>query len=465
MKKLVTLLLAAGMVFSAANGASAVEMKVSGSWLTSFTFADNLFNNNGLVDDAKGDGSFNAAQRIRINFDMVASESLSGRVQLQVGQGQNFGSGKNAPGYYSWGSNGVAGPGEEVTARLAYLDWLIPSTDVLVRMGRQEVAMPSYTFNSPVLDDVIDGVMVSAPINDMVAVNLGWMRADAGLSKWGEPYEAHNTQDLAYLGVDVTADGFKVSPWGMVGFVGSNSVGNPVIDVNEQGEMKYLDATTHYYWAGIGGELTIFDPFRFTADFIYGGNDADGWGEEKGWYAALGAEMKTSFATPFVKGWYASGDDADSKERGALPEISGAFDASSIYFDANGLLSPTIDNCSANSTWGVQAGVKDVSFIEDLTHALSVTYFQGTNNTDRLTTTDWRYRTGDPLDVNYMTTADSAWSIDFLSSYKLYQNLTANLLLSYLITDFDESIRPYGADGKVKFDNAFRGTMNFTYAF
>ena len=70
MKKLVTLLLAAGMVFSAANGASAVEMKVSGSWLTSFTFADNLFNNNGLVDDAKGDGSFNAAQRIRINFDI-----------------------------------------------------------------------------------------------------------------------------------------------------------------------------------------------------------------------------------------------------------------------------------------------------------------------------------------------------------------------------------------------------------
>ena len=481
MKKLLTLLLAAGMVVSAANGASAVEMKVSGSWLTSFSFTNNLYGAGGLLEkdyasgpDANGklhdpeSGHFNAAQRIRINFDMVASESLSGRVQLQVGQGQNW-EDRNAPGYYSWGSNGVAGPGEEVTARLAYLDWIIPSTDVLVRMGRQEVAMPSYTFNSPVLDDVIDGVMVSAPINDMVAVNLGWMRADALISKWDPTnimrYEPHSSQDLAYLGVDVTADGFKVSPWGMVGFVGSNSVGNPVIDVNEQGEMKYLDATTHYYWAGIGGELTIFDPFKFTADFIYGGNDADGWGEEKGWYAALGAEMKTSFATPFVKGWYASGDDADSKERGALPEISGAFDASSIYFDANGLLAASIDRCNPNSTWGVQAGVKDVSFIEDLTHALSVTYFQGTNNTDRLTTTDWRYRTGDPLDVNYMTTADSAWSIDFLSSYKLYQNLTANLLLSYLITDFDESIRPYGADGKVKFDNAFRGTMNFTYAF
>ena len=83
MKKLVTLLLAAGMVFSAANGASAVEMKVSGSWLTSITFADNLFGKNALVKDSD-EGTFNAAQRIRINFDMVASESLSGRVQLQV---------------------------------------------------------------------------------------------------------------------------------------------------------------------------------------------------------------------------------------------------------------------------------------------------------------------------------------------------------------------------------------------
>ena len=59
-----------------------------------------------------------------------------------------------------------------------------------------------------------------------------------------------------------------------------------------------------------------------------------------------------------------------------------------------------------------------------------------------------------------MTTSDSAWSIDFLSSYKLYENLTANLLLAYLVTDYDEKVW-----GDVKFDNAFRGTLNFTYAF
>ena len=451
MKKLVTLLLAAGMVFSAANGASAVEMKVSGSWLTSFTFADNLFNNNGLVDDAKGDGSFNAAQRIRINFDMVASESLSGRVQLQVAN-ENVG-----PQYYTWGTSGVGGTGKTVTARLAYLDWMVPTTDVLVRMGRQEVTTPSYTFGSPILDTPVDGVLVNAPVNDMVGVTLGWLRASATLNKWAVEHQPHSSVDLAYLAVDVAADGFKVTPYGMVGFIGSNAA-----DLDMLGSAASSE-NVMAYWVGLGGELTMFDPFKFTADFIYSANDADGAAGRKGWYAALGAEMKAGFATPFVKGWYASGDDADSKGSNRMLSVNqgGAFDASAIYFDANALLGATIDICSPAGTWGVQAGMKDVSFVEDLTHRLSVTYFQGTNNTNRITSQDpvlVAHRPDSP--VGYMTTADSAWEIDFLSSYKLYQNLTANLLLAYLITDFDETVWK-----DQKYDNGFRGTLNFTYAF
>ena len=91
-------------------------------------------------------------------------------------------------------------------------------------MGRQEVAMPSYTFNSPVLDDVIDGVMVSAPINDMVALNLGWLRPVAELNKWGEPHKAHSSIDLAYLSVDVAGDGSRSPPGAWFGFVGSENI-------------------------------------------------------------------------------------------------------------------------------------------------------------------------------------------------------------------------------------------------
>lgn len=477
MKKFLTLMLAAGMVFSAANGASAVEMKVSGQWMASFNFTDNLFSGEGLVKDGES-GKFSATQRLRINLDMVASESLSARVQLQAGK-------------YHWGNgvNGVGEAGSNVTARIAYLDWMIPTTDVLVRMGRQLVTLPSYTFGSPVFsDNTIDGVLINAPINDMVGVTFGWLRPQANAEQWGTAHTQASNIDLAYLSVDVAADGFKVTPWGMIGVAGRNTVDNPmflpdgslrpvessyfgvggrVADINDDGTLKTVDSNTMLYWVGLGGELTLFDPFKFTADFIYSGNDADGYAERDGWYAALGAEMKTAYATPFLRGWYASGDDADSKGSNrmlTLGEGNGAFDASGVYFDTNVWMAGTIDRTSPAGTWGVQLGVKDVSFIEDLTHDLSVSYFQGTNNTNRLTGDSEGLWTADRHDVTYMTTKDSAWSIDFASSYKLYKNLSARLMLSYLVTDFDEGIRTVGTD-KAEFDNAFRGTLNFNYTF
>ena len=108
----------------------------------------------------------------------------------------------------------------------------------------------------------------------------------------------------------------------------------------------------------------------------------------------------------------------------------------------------------------MQLGVKDFTFVEDLNHALSVSYIKGTNNTNRITNGILRAQLGDLANpATYMTTRDSAWEIDFLSSYKLYQNLSANLLLAYLITDFDKNV--WGVD----YENGFRGTLNFTYAF
>ena len=43
MKKLVTLLLAAGLVFSAANSASAVEVKASGTMDFAFQYSQNIY--------------------------------------------------------------------------------------------------------------------------------------------------------------------------------------------------------------------------------------------------------------------------------------------------------------------------------------------------------------------------------------------------------------------------------------
>ena len=166
---------------------------------------------------------------------------------------------------------------------------------------------------------------VHAPINEMVSLNAGWLRPSAALNKWGTEHYAHSSVDLAFLTADFKGEGYKISPWGMIGLHGNGvrSVAAdgtetrvPALDMMGYGygsAMNGLDSRTTVYWAGVGGELSLFDPFRFTADFIYSGNDADGRARRSGWYAALGAEMKTSWATPFLRGWYASGDDADSE--------------------------------------------------------------------------------------------------------------------------------------------------------
>ncbi|MDE6734056.1 MAG: hypothetical protein K2J64_01140, partial [Desulfovibrio sp.] len=83
MKKIATLLLAAGLVFGAATGASAIDFKAKGQWIMSFDYGQNgtfvgkdnghkVTGWNGKQDD------FEARQRVRLQLDAVASESLSG---------------------------------------------------------------------------------------------------------------------------------------------------------------------------------------------------------------------------------------------------------------------------------------------------------------------------------------------------------------------------------------------------
>lgn len=91
MKKLATLLLAAGLVFGAATGASAIDFKAKGQWLMSFDYGQSMVNKGrdgkhqtGFTNrEGKGSDSFDAQQRVRLQLDAVASEALSGTVYFE----------------------------------------------------------------------------------------------------------------------------------------------------------------------------------------------------------------------------------------------------------------------------------------------------------------------------------------------------------------------------------------------
>ena len=87
MKKLMTLALAAGMLLGAATGASAFDFKAKGQWLMGFAAGDGALVSHKKADKASNhnkatntDDTFSAMQRLRLQLDAVASESLSGTV-------------------------------------------------------------------------------------------------------------------------------------------------------------------------------------------------------------------------------------------------------------------------------------------------------------------------------------------------------------------------------------------------
>ena len=91
MKKLMTLALAAGMLFGAATGASAIDFKAKGQWLFGFGLANTDMTSKENHQKSDSGDDFSAIQRIRMQLDAVASESLSGTLYFEIGN-QNWGS-------------------------------------------------------------------------------------------------------------------------------------------------------------------------------------------------------------------------------------------------------------------------------------------------------------------------------------------------------------------------------------
>ena len=494
MKKLLTLMLAAGMTLAATNGASAVDVKISGVYDFSFSGSSGINGTNSFMDSfdyrhntgrEMNAHHFDVYQRLRLGMDFTMSEQLSAFYQAQVGiftwGGPYKGAGKLENDGGALGTRAT-----NISTRLAYLDWMIPQTDVHIRMGQQEMLLPNYVAGSPVLDDTATGVMLSAPLTDTLSANAFWMRAvsDPLKNAYGEYDYDDADVDLFGLVGDLKYDYFRLSPWGMIGRGGrdfdsvsnAGSTSSGLLPFNGMNKLSWDNGTlvatpdgsdSTVWFAGIGGELTLFDPLRLALDFYYSGTKNDNASTEReGWYVAALAEYRLPWFVPAVKGWYASGDDSKVTNGSEQPlYLSGGFKpGASSYFKGRFNIANTIDNGSAAGTWGISAQLNKISFVDDLSHDLRVSYFSGTNSSNMPNIINNVYG-GSVSPADYLTTKDHVVELDFDTSYQIYKNFVSVLELSYAFQDIDGSVWKNAEGQNSDFSNAWRAALNFRYKF
>lgn len=497
MKHASLLLLAAALLLSASAPAAAVDFKARGQWLTSFDYGQHGAFTGGSGScgyGARQEDNFEARQRLRLQLEAAASESLSGVVGLEIGE-QIWG--KGAQGAV------LGADGAVVEVRHAYLDWMAPATDIRVRMGLQPLALPGLAAGSQVLDDDLAAVSLTARLSDAADLTLFWARPwndnfdGVASGERGNVRAAYlDNMDLFGLTLPLRFEAANVVPWGMYAMIGPN-VFRTQGDASRygasyamyRGGMLPAGGATHgerlsgygnAWWAGLSGELVLWDPFRLTWDFAAGeARTDDASATRRGWYAALLAEYRLDWATPGVYGWYASGDNndrGDGSERLPVLSLTNADNGFSHYaFSGNPYIGrESAVGWSMAGTWGVGLRLGDISVVEDVRQTLRVNLIGGTNSPamGRLLTRDGLAANsgsfGAPgMEGLYLTTRDLALELGLSSYTKIYENMTVGLEASYIALWLDQGDNVWGHSRMNGYRDDVRDAWNiaFVYAY
>jgi hypothetical protein len=437
MKRFALVALLVAMLFGIASSASATELMVKGNLDVYGMWSANLRD----FDSDNGDAdNYYTSQRMRTYFTFQTNENLKAVLGLEMNHDWGQGSGAGAGG--QWGSDGR----DNIRVKHAYLDFVFPDTQINVKAGLQAISLPSV-FGNPVFDDDAAALVVSAPINDMFGVAVGYTRGVDKEDNYDDAYFTNGTArnyagkddvDMVFLAAPVTLDGFSVTPYFGYAWIGQNT--SYTYDSTDDSTVWFL---------GANAALTMFDPLTFAADLIYGEGDNDAY-ETKGWYTALAASYKMDMMTATLFGTYATGADDDADEDSFLPSLSEGFELSPYIGGARAFSTYASDGF-AGYTWGdvglnglgiwtVGVKLSDISFVEKLSHDIMLLYAEGTSDKNA----------GKSFDEK-----DSAWEFYMVNKYMIYENLAAINELGYFAPDFKDN----------EDDASYFATIGFSYKF
>lgn len=199
-------------------------------------------------------------------------------------------------------------------------------------------------------------------------------------------------------------------------------------------------------WAGVSFEVEPFENLKVGIDASYGQvNMADRErNRRRGFFGAAAVEYSGfDCLTPYASAWFGTGEDSslrNGSER--LPVFVSSFNAgNSFLFDGGQAFANGHLGIAPMGTWGVSLSTGKMSFLEHLTHTVTVAYTRGTNDPRPLRISRQYlgdgvfYRMGRDLTVN-----EGVISVTFDHRYKIYENLAAIVETGYAHGNFQESV-------------------------
>lgn len=520
MKKTAALLLALTAGLFLATESRAIDFSVKGKWNMGFGVADPYLTKHhrdasGLSRKTNTQDTFAARQRLFLQLDAAASEALSGTVQFFIGP-------------QKWGFAGQGGAlgadGNMIKVRQAYIDWAVPDTSIRTRMGIQNFALPYAAGGSAIFDLRAAAVNTHVDLTENIGLTAMWFRpfndnydaSDLEFRDGSDPSDYLDNMDLFTLILPLNFDGISITPWAMYGMQGRNTGrfpsyrdngladGDPAITMtpflNAQSGNGGLNVVSYggtsktygsLFWAGLPVKVTAAEPWNFELDLNYGfveamgrydvmvrNDPADirrGSTQRQGWLAKALVEYRLDWGVPGIFGWYGSGDDGNVKNGSErMPSVCPYTFMTSFMGDGNLAWGPSGDyldlNVSMAGTWGVGLQLRDMSFIEDLTHTFRAVWWGGTNSPSMVKYMNNAYAwesTSNHFDGPYLTTNDGLLEFNLVNVYKMYENFDINLELGYIANFMDNSTwkKDYRDWGSYEKQDAWKAQLIFTYQF
>lgn len=190
--------------------------------------------------------------------------------------------------------------------------------------------------------------------------------------------------------------------------------------------------------------------------------------KREGWLAKALVEYKIDWGIPGILSWYGSGDDGNPKNGSELMPTMAPMGWFTSFCGYGWWLSNTI--LDYTGTWGVGLQIRDMSFLENLTHTFRAVYWGGTNSTGMVKYMNnsatwydgWLSNTGP-----YLTTNDGLLEFNLINNYQMYENFNVNLELGYIANFVDNSTWKKAGNRDSSFDkqDAWKAQLIFAYSF